>query len=369
MENEATMTNEVATSVAPAESTATTAPAESAPKEETKEHEDGSARIVKDEKGNSRLEITGDIFGSREPTETEVSETGETEGETKEDTTETQPNEEKPPTEPSLTEPNYYESMDELVKASAAGMLDESRVSPEQRQVLMNLAVQKQYEQQQEAQMREMQTQKALAEQQAMQRIMQEARTQAMASMNLKADDLENIEYMENGTETKKKFEEAYSTMATAKLKDYLRSEILMEQRITQHNSCMAEIRNFAMQENLNEPNFAKITAMMDADKMTMPYGQAQRIIQAEANINNQCCTMADLQVMREYYDTCKRKVYQQSTGVTKIPQRTSVPKVENVSQPTKENTDGMDFDFSKLRNLSAFERSKVMTGLISKML
>jgi hypothetical protein len=151
-------------------------------------------------------------------------------------------------------------------------------------------------------------------------------------------------------------------------MKEFLANQIVAEQRATTHMSCMREVQSFAMAEQQNEPHFAEITALMDADKMNMPYYQAQKLIQAEQNFNNGCCTPNDLQAMREFYDICKKKVYQQKAGVTRIPQRTTPPKVENASQPTEEKK-APEIDFEKIRSLPANKRSQVMTDIIASMM
>ena len=265
-------------------------------------------------------------------------------------------------------EPQYYANMDEFVKAASVGMLDESRVSPEQRQVLMNLAVQKQYEQQQAQQQQQLQAQRNAEIHRAFKDITSKTRADVMASLNISEDDFKNLEFMDNGEELRKRFQESYETATMDRLKDYLTKVIGAEQRMSEHNNCVQEISRFCMAEQANEPNFQEIVAMMDNSKNDMPYGQAQKIIRAENNLRNHMATASDLSAIREYYDYCKKAVYQQKAGVSKVPQRTTAPKVENVSQPTStDNTPKVDF--AAMRNMTSYQRSKAMTDLIASLM
>lgn len=316
-------------------------------------------RLGSDEKGNKTLIIEGNPFGIEEKARDEPTEVTE-------EATEPQTEETAEPVEE--VKPAYYGSIDEIAQAQVMGTLDESKISPEHRQILMNIAVQNQYNQQRAEQLAKAQSQRELENQQAFKRISDEARQEAMKAVGISADDFANIQYMDNADETKAKFEAKFSELATAKMRDYLTQQIVAEQRANTHAQCMNEVMRFSMAEKNSEPHFDEITKLMDAEKMNMPYIQAQKIITAEQNINNGCCNANDLQAMREYYDLCKKKVYQQSAGVSKIPQRTAPPKVENVSQPnTTEKAPEIDFD--RVRKLPTAERSRVMTDIIASMM
>lgn len=322
-------------------------------------------RIGTDGKGNKTLIVDNDPFGIK-TTETEQT----VEKEPVEQVEEQQEQAEPPQVEPQV--PQYYANMDELVMASSLGVLDESKVSPEQRQVLMNLAMQRQMEQQRIAQQADLQAQKENERRAKMLELSKDARLSALKELNITEEDLANADFMENGSELKSKFEEKFYTLAMQKQEEFLRKElteeIKRETASAEHRASMREINAFIQGENMNEPHFKEILEAMDTDKMNLPYGQASKIFQAEQNLREGHCTANDLAVIREYYDYCKKSIYQKKAGVSKIPQRTNVPKVENTShsnspeQPPK-------FDFSQLRRMTSADRSRAMVDYISSIM
>lgn len=342
-------TGTVENTVTPSE----TEPTESAPSEP---NEPSDISISVDERGNRKLNINADLkelMGVDEP---------------KEEAEPTVDNEPEEAELPKVEEPQYYASMDEFVKAASMGVLDESRVSPEQRQTLMNLAMQKQYEQQQAQQMQQLQEKRNAEIHQAFKDITAKTRAEVLNSLNISEEDFQNLDYMDNGDELRKKFQEGYEVTAMNRLKDYLTKVIGAEQRMAEHQNCVQEINRFCVAEQASEPHFNEIVAMMDNQKNDMPYGQAQKIIRAEQNLRNQMATANDLAVVREYYDYCKKAVYQQKAGVSKVPQRANVPKVENVSQPTSTD-DTPKINFEAIRNMPSRDRSNAMANIIANMM
>lgn len=287
--------------------------------------------------------------------------------------TQEEPTEEVPQEEPTVeetTEPQEQEQKfytdSEFLEAYGKGVVNPAMVTPEQ-QAQITAARQKEmayqqaaFERQRAEQIRNEQL--ATARKQNLGRIAAEARLLALQQAGLTEDDLNNLDYVEGGEEKKRAFEMAYSNNFSNLFYNMAEQEVRMKQQYETNAASMQEISVFCEQERVSEPHFLEILELMNTARNTMPYEKAVKIIQSEQNLSNQCCTQQDLATIREYYDECKKMIYQQSAQVSKVPKRTAVPNVEKSGTP---NVQTESFDFAKLRGMSQYDRDAAVMRYI----
>lgn len=270
--------------------------------------------------------------------------------------------------EQAIEQPKAYASMEEVVQAAAQGNLDQSRLTTEQ-VALINAVQQRQIFQQQQAQLaQQRQAQADEQRRQAFASIAVKAKQEAMQELGITDEQLESSAFDVGGDEVRQKYQEAYNAKLLKGQYDYIQQEVVQQQRAESFQRNIGEIQSFATAESAKEPHYQEIVNLMNTEKMNMPYSQAQKIIQAEQNVMNGILTENELATMRQYYDHCKKMVYQKAGNVTTTPQRTSVPNVERAGVQGQGN-DGVKFNFASLKGMNQLQRDNAMIDLIGQLM
>lgn len=317
----------------------------------------GDIRVVVDESGNRRIEMSENPFNTEE----------------RQEAVHEPPQEEAPNEEPSQveqpSEPQYYADMNEVVAAAASGILDETRLSSEQRSTILALQQQQAQKLAMEQRRAQEQAQAEQARQQAFGNIAVQARQQALQVLGITEADLTNATYVESGENLKDKFEETYNNLVRQGQYNYIQNEVVQAQRQEAYNRSLQEINNFCNAERVKEPHYDEIVKAMDTAKYEMPYREAQSIVEAEQNIQNGILGAKELETFRKYYDYCKRQAYQKASGVSTTPRKTNaVPKVEQPGQPHG-SSERQSIDIKAVRGMNAAQRSDYMRQVIASMM
>ena len=267
-----------------------------------------------------------------------------------------------------LEQPKAYASMEEVVQAAAQGNLDQSRLTTEQ-VALINAVQQRQIFQQQQVQLaQQRQAQADEQRRQAFASIAVKAKQETMQELGITDEQLESSAFDVGGDEVRQKYQEAYNAKLLKGQYDYIQQEVVQQQRQESFQRNMGEVQSFAAMESAKEPHYQEIINLMNTEKMNMPYAQAQKIVQAENNVMNGIFTENELTTMRQYYDHCKKMVYQKAGNVTTTPQRTSVPNVERAGVQGQGN-DGVKFNFASLKGMNQLQRDNAMIDLIGQLM
>ena len=268
---------------------------------------------------------------------------------------------------PADNQPNYYTDT-ELIQALGSGNVDFSRMSEaqansfnayRQREIAMQEAERNRMIQAEQAK-----TQMARTRRANLYQIADKAKQMALQQFGITEADIPNLEFMEGGEEKLKAFNDAYSNNFANLQYQMVENEIRQQMRVQEYQRGMEEIANFVKSEAATEPHHAEILQLMDTAKKTMPWEQAVRIDQTERNISSGICTPNDLNVIRQFYDECKKQVYQNKANVSKVPQRTSVPKVEKAGVPNVQSSPAPNF--GNWRGMTQHQRDAAALSYIS---
>lgn len=261
--------------------------------------------------------------------------------------------------------PQYYTDT-ELMQAFSNQSVDFSKISPQQQ---MFLQQQRDYQaRQQQAEYQRQERQKQFEAQQMQQRqanfakARTEARAAALKHLNITEDDLKNAEYMENGADTKAKFDEAYNNILANMQYQSIHQEVLQNQRIQQYQQGMMEIGKIIVDSQNNEQYHDEILKMMDTAYLDMPYREAAKYQQLGYNLQNGICTPNDVALARQYMEECKKIYYQQLKGVSTTPRQISVPRVERGGVPHVEQAQSVDV--AKMRQMDQSGRDAYVQNL-----
>lgn len=318
---------------------------------------DSDIRVVVDEKGNRRVEMSSDPFNIQQEQQEQKAQEPATEP------TSITESEQKP------AEPQYYADMNEVMAAAAQGALDNTRLSEEQRNTI--LAIQQQEQQRialaQAREQAERQSQENIRK--AFGELKAQAQKQALQTMGISEEDLANADFVENGAEIKEKYNQLVDDMVLRGQTAYFRQETLLANQAAANAGSLQEIQSFCNSERAKESHYNEIIQMMDTVKMDMPYRDAQAILEAERNCQNRAMTAKDVAVFRKYYDYCKKLAYQKANNVSTTPRRTNaVPKVEQPGQPHS-SSDRQGINVSAVRGMNAMQRQNYMTKVIESMM
>lgn len=260
-----------------------------------------------------------------------------------------------------------YADMTEIVQAVGSGTFDQSRVTPEQQQMIVELQQRQAQQVQQQQYLAQREQQVEQARRQAFMQIAQNSKAEAMRELNISDDDLQNAEYTDDGQALRQRFEEAYNSKVLKAQYDYIQAEVVQQKKEESFRSGLNEIETFCAGERANEKNFQQIVQMMDTAKYELPYRDAQRIVQTEQNLQNGILTPADIAVFRQYYDYCKKQVYQKNSGVTTTPRPAAkVPRVESAGQAS--NASDSPRLPNNMRGMTQLQRDKAVTDYINNL-
>jgi hypothetical protein len=316
---------------------------------------DSDIRVVVDEKGNRRVEMSNDPFNIQQEQQSE---------QTPQDTN-TKPS----IAEPESTGPQYYADMNEVMSAAAQGILDDSRLSMEQRNTIAAI-------QQQEQQRIALAQAREQAERQSQENVRRafgelkaQAQKQALQAMGISEEDLANADFVENGAAIKEKYNQLVDDMVLRGQTAYFRQETILANQAAANAGSIQEIQTFCNSERTKEAHYDEIIKMMDTVKMDMPYRDAQAVLEAERNCQSGAMTAKDVATFRKYYDYCKKLAYQKANNVSTTPRRTNaVPRVEQPGQP-RNSGDRQGINVKAVRGMNTMQRQDYMTKLIESMM
>lgn len=316
---------------------------------------DSDIRVVVDDKGNRRVEMSSDPFNIHQEQQKE---------QTPQDV-DTKPS----IAEPEPTQPQYYADMNEVMSAAAQGVLDDSRLSVEQRNTIIAI-------QQQEQQRIALAQAREQAEKQSQENVRKafgelkvQAQKQALQTLGISEEDLANADFVENGAAIKEKYNQLVDDMVLRGQTAYFRQETMLANQAAANAGSLQEIQTFCNAERAKEAHYDEIIKMMDTVKMDMPYRDAQAVLEAERNCQNNAMTAKDVATFRKYYDYCKKLAYQKANNVSTTPRRVNaVPKVEQPGQP--HNSDSRQgINVKAVRGMNAMQRQDYMTKVIESMM
>ncbi len=316
---------------------------------------DSDIRVVVDENGNRRVEMSNDPFNIQQkpPEQQEPQEIDNTPS----------------IAEPEPTKPQYYADMNEVMSAAAQGMLDDTRLSTEQRNTI--IAIQQQEQQRialaQAREQAEKQSQENVRK--AFGELKAKAQKQALQTLGITEEDLANADFVENGATIKEKYNQLVDDMVLQGQTAYFRQETMLANQAAANAGSIQEIQTFCNAERAKESHYNEIIQLMDTVKMDMPYRDAQAVFEAERNCQNNAMTAKDVATFRKYYDYCKKLAYQKANNVSTTPRRTNaVPKVEQPGQPHSSG-ERQGIDVKAVRGMNAMQRQNYMTNVIAGMM
>ncbi len=316
---------------------------------------DSDIWVVVDDKGNRRVEMSSDPFNIQQEQQKEQT---------------PQEADAKPSiAEPETTQPQYYADMNEVMSAAAQGVLDDSRLSVEQRNTIIAI-------QQQEQQRIALAQAREQAEKQSQENVRKafgelkvQAQKQALQTLGISEEDLANADFVENGAAIKEKYNQLVDDMVLRGQTAYFRQETMLANQAAANAGSLQEIQTFCNAERAKEAHYDEIIKLMDTVKMDMPYRDAQAVLEAERNCQNNAMTAKDVATFRKYYDYCKKLAYQKANNVSTTPRRANaVPKVEQPGQP--HNSDARQgINVKAVRGMNAMQRQDYMTKVIESMM
>lgn len=276
------------------------------------------------------------------------------------------PAETEAPAEQPAENKNFYTDT-EYIEAFGNNNVDMSRVSPEQMAFMQ--AQRNAYEMQKHAEMvRAQQYQEAqnkLLEQrrQALAGLSATARQKALEKLSLTEETLADAEFLENGEEIKQNFQNEYERAFSAMQYELVQKEFAEHQRMQEHHNVMTEIGSFIQQEKMTEPHHDKILQLMDTSMDRLPYDVAVQLKDIQNRVSSGSARMADISVLRAFYDECKKAIYQNEYNVSKVPKRTQPPKVEGAGVPKAQNKPSLNM--SALGSMSQLQRDEAVRQFI----
>lgn len=237
-------------------------------------------------------------------------------------------------------EPAPY-TLDELTAAISAGNIDDGRVPAEYQQQVANIKIQQamqRYNQQQEASRKEQKQQLArqelTPEQQAAQmqeflkNVDQEAAKRAAQDAGLSAEEVENLELMDDDDDKKINFKLA---------KEWRRSEIYqsLQRKYNEENTRRQQqaaiyqsINDFTAEARTKEPNFDAIDRLMTSRIKNLSYEKGVEIVPVLQALQAGTITEEQTVKLREYYEDTRKAYYASKNKLSTTPKPAPKPPV-----------------------------------------
>lgn len=252
-------------------------------------------------------------------------------------------------------------NLNEFLNALTSDAVDESRIPAEYMAQYSNYKIQQAIEAKNKQaelakQQQEQINQKLTPEQEQenmktfLQNLDEEAGKRAAQDVGMTEEDMENIDFMDDGDEK----------LANYKLaKEWHRNRLMVElqERANVENTARQkqaaiyqEIQNFTTQAKQSEPNFDAIDRMMSERYKTLPYEEGKRVEAVLQALGNGTITEAQAVELKNYYDATRKEFYAKINGLSTTPRRAPKPPAVERAGNGKEIQHEYTPDYAALR-------------------
>ena len=228
-------------------------------------------------------------------------------------------------------------NLNEFLNALTSDAVDESRIPAEYMAQYSNYRIQQAIEAKNKQaelakQQQEQINQKLTPEQEQdnmktfLQNLDDEAGKRAAHDVGMTEEDMENIDFMDDGDEKLVNYKLA---------KEWHRNRLMVElqERANVENTARQkqaaiyqEIQNFTTQAKQSEPNFDAIDKMMSERYKTLPYAEGKRVEEVLQALGNGTITEAQTVELKNYYDATRKEFYAKKNGLSTTPRRAPRP-------------------------------------------
>ena len=228
-------------------------------------------------------------------------------------------------------------NLNEFLNALTSDAVDESRIPAEYMAQYSNYKIQQAIEaknkQAELAKQQQEQINKKLTPEQEqdnmktfLQNLDDEAGKRAAHDVGMTEEDMENIDFMDDGDEKLVNYKLA---------KEWHRNRLMVElqERANVENTARQkqaaiyqEIQNFTTQAKQSEPNFDAIDKMMSERYKTLPYAEGKRVEEVLQALGNGTITEAQTVELKNYYDATRKEFYAKKNGLSTTPRRAPRP-------------------------------------------
>ena len=259
------------------------------------------------------------------------------------------------------TTPTQPYNLNEFLNALTSDSVDESRIPAEYMAQYSNYKIQQAIEAKNKQaelakQQQEQINQKLTPEQEQdnmktfLQNLDDEAGKRAAHDVGMTEEDMENIDFMDDGDEKLVNYKLA---------KEWHRNRLMVElqERANVENTARQkqaaiyqEIQNFTTQAKQSEPNFEAIDKMMSERYKTLPYEEGKRVEAVLQALGNGTITEAQTVELKNYYDATRKEFYAKKNGLSTTPRRAPKPPAVERAGNGKEIQHEYTPDYAALR-------------------
>ena len=252
-------------------------------------------------------------------------------------------------------------NLNEFLNALTSDAVDESRIPAEYMAQYSNYKIQQAIEAKNKQaelakQQQEQINQKLTPEQEQdnmktfLQNLDDEAGKRAAHDVGMTEEDMENIDFMDDGDEKLVNYKLA---------KEWHRNRLMVElqERANVENTARQkqaaiyqEIQNFTTQAKQSEPNFDAIDRMMSERYKTLPYEEGKRVEAVLQALGNGTITEAQAVELKNYYDATRKEFYAKINGLSTTPRRAPKPPAVERAGNGKEIQHEYTPDYAALR-------------------
>ena len=253
-------------------------------------------------------------------------------------------------------------NLNEFLNALTSDTVDESRIPADYMKQYADYKIQqaiaaKNKQAEMEKQQQEQISQKLTPEQEQnnmktfLQNLDDEAGKRAAHDVGMTEEDMENIDFMDDGDEKLVNYKLA---------KEWHRNRLMVElqERANVENTARQkqaaiyqEIQNFTTQAKQSEPNFDAIDKMMSERYKTLPYAEGKRVEEVLQALGNGTITEAQTVELRNYYEATRKEFYAKKNGLSTTPRRAPKPPAVERAGNGKEIQREYTPDYAALRN------------------
>lgn len=253
-------------------------------------------------------------------------------------------------------------NLNEFLNALTSDAVDESRIPADYMKQYTDYKIQqaiaaKNKQAEMEKQQQEQISQKLTPEQEQnnmktfLQNLDDEAGKRAAHDVGMTEEDMENIDFMDDGDEKLVNYKLA---------KEWHRNRLMVElqERANVENTARQkqaaiyqEIQNFTTQAKQSEPNFDAIDKMMSERYKTLPYAEGKRVEEVLQALGNGTITEAQTIELKNYYDATRKEFYAKKNGLSTTPRRAPKPPAVERAGTGKEIQREYTPDYAALRN------------------
>ena len=178
----------------------------------------------------------------------------------------------------------------------------------------------------------------------------EEAGKRAAQDAGLTEDDIDNLDFMDEGDEklvNYKLAKEWHRNQLMANLQQRANEETAARQR---QATIYQEIQNFTTQAKQSEPNFDAIDKLMAERYKTLPYAEGKRVETVLQALGNGTITEAQTVELKNYYDATRKEFYAKKNGLSTTPKRVPKPPAVERAGNGKEIIKEYTPDYAALR-------------------